>query len=54
MYRKNGNDSYLVADSSVIAANAFQLKNDDTIVWMWGTADAAKEFFADKLSDLYA
>lgn len=54
VYRKNGNDSYLVADSSVIAANAFQLKNDDTIVWMWGTADAAKEFFADKLSDLYA
>lgn len=52
VYRKSGDDSYLVADSEVIASDAFKLETNDTVVWMFGTMDEADSYFKNVLSDL--
>ncbi len=52
VYRKSGDDSYLVADSEVIAADAFKLEPYDTVVWKYGTMNIAATYFTDALSDL--
>lgn len=54
VYRLNATDheSYLVKDSAVIAADAFQLQDNDTVVWMYGTMEDAEAYFADTLSSL--
>ena len=54
VYRLNAtnNESYLVKDSAVIAADVFQLQDNDTVVWMYGTMEDAEAYFADTLSSL--
>lgn len=52
VYRQNGTDSYLVADSAVMAVNAFQLQSNDTIVWLYGDADYLATAFPNALSDI--
>ena len=52
VYRQSGDDSYLVADSAVLASDTFKLENNDTVVWWFGTMDDANIYFADALSDL--
>ena len=53
VYRQSGNDSYLIGDSAVLSADTFKLESNDTVVWMYGTMDAAESFFTNALSDLY-
>ena len=53
VYRQSGNDSYLIGDSAVLSADTFKLQSNDTVVWMYGTMDAAESFFTNALSDLY-
>lgn len=52
VYRQNGNDSYLVADSAVIAVNAFKLESNDTIVWLYGDYTYLETAFPNTLSQL--
>ena len=55
VYRLNATDaeSYMVADSAIIASDAFQLRDNDTIIWMYGTMEAAEAFYTETLSGLY-
>ena len=43
----------MVADSAIIASDAFQLQDNDTVVWMSGTMEAAEAFYTETLSSLY-
>lgn len=52
VYRQNGTDSYLFADSKTMAVDAFQLQDNDTIVWVFGTFDMAENTFCYRLSDM--
>ena len=54
VYRLNAadNESYLVKDSSIIAADAFRLQDNDTVVWKYGTMEEAEDYFKDTLSGL--
>jgi hypothetical protein len=52
VYRQCGNDSYLFADSETMAVDAFQLQDNDTIVWIFGTYDMVEPLFCNSLSDL--
>ena len=52
VYRQNGTDSTLVGDSKTMAVDAFQLQDNDTIVWVFGTFDMAEDTFCYYLSDL--
>lgn len=55
VYRLNAtdNESYMVADSAIIASDAFQLQDNDTVVWMYGTMEAAEAYYTETLSELY-
>ena len=55
VYREDatGAESYMVADSAIIASDAFQLQDNDTVVWMYGTMEAAEAFYTETLSSLY-
>ncbi len=52
VYRQSGTDSYLFADSKTMAVDAFQLQDNDTIVWVFGTFDMAEDTFCYYLSDM--
>ena len=54
VYRLNAadNESYMVDDSAVIASDAFRLQDNDTVVWMYGTMEAAEAYFTKTLSSL--